>query len=79
MHYFDWHHTDADSFDKIVPMEFQAECGFACGDELRAGGHAGTDRRFEDRIYAFLRFSKQRNDIASAAAAVELFFHLARA
>jgi hypothetical protein len=23
-HYFDWHHTDADSFDKIVPQEFQA-------------------------------------------------------
>jgi hypothetical protein len=23
MHYFDWHHTDADSFDKIVPREFQ--------------------------------------------------------
>jgi hypothetical protein len=23
-HYFDWHHTDADSFDKIVPKEFQA-------------------------------------------------------
>jgi hypothetical protein len=23
-HYFDWHHTDADSFDKIVPSEFQA-------------------------------------------------------
>jgi Zn-dependent M28 family amino/carboxypeptidase len=22
-HYFDWHHTDADSFDKIVPREFQ--------------------------------------------------------
>jgi hypothetical protein len=22
-HYFDWHHTDADSFDKIVPKEFQ--------------------------------------------------------
>jgi Zn-dependent M28 family amino/carboxypeptidase len=21
--YFDWHHTDADSFDKIVPREFQ--------------------------------------------------------
>ena len=21
--YFDWHHTDADSFDKIVPLEFQ--------------------------------------------------------
>jgi len=24
LHYFDWHHTDADSFDKIVPSEFQA-------------------------------------------------------
>jgi hypothetical protein len=24
LHYFDWHHTDADSFDKIVPGEFQA-------------------------------------------------------
>jgi Zn-dependent M28 family amino/carboxypeptidase len=23
IHYFDWHHTDADSFDKIVPREFQ--------------------------------------------------------
>jgi hypothetical protein len=23
LHYFDWHHTDADSFDKIVPREFQ--------------------------------------------------------
>jgi len=23
-HYNDWHHTDADSFDKIVPSEFQA-------------------------------------------------------
>jgi Zn-dependent M28 family amino/carboxypeptidase len=23
IHYFDWHHTDADSFDKIVPLEFQ--------------------------------------------------------
>lgn len=23
-HYFDWHHTDADSFDKLVPQEFQA-------------------------------------------------------
>ena len=23
-HYFDWHHTDADSYDKIVPSEFQA-------------------------------------------------------
>jgi hypothetical protein len=23
VHYFDWHHTDADSFDKIVPREFQ--------------------------------------------------------
>ena len=23
-HYFDWHHTDADSFDKLVPKEFQA-------------------------------------------------------
>ncbi len=22
-HYFDWHHTDADSFDKLVPREFQ--------------------------------------------------------
>jgi hypothetical protein len=22
-HYFDWHHTDADSFDKIVPRDFQ--------------------------------------------------------
>jgi len=22
-HYFDWHHTNADSFDKIVPREFQ--------------------------------------------------------
>jgi hypothetical protein len=22
-HYFDWHHTDADSFDKLVPHEFQ--------------------------------------------------------
>lgn len=22
-HYFDWHHTDADSFDKLVPKEFQ--------------------------------------------------------
>jgi Zn-dependent M28 family amino/carboxypeptidase len=22
-HYFDWHHTDADSFDKLVPSEFQ--------------------------------------------------------
>lgn len=22
-HYFDWHHTDADSFDKVVPREFQ--------------------------------------------------------
>ena len=22
-HYFDWHHTDADSFDKLVPTEFQ--------------------------------------------------------
>jgi len=22
-HYFDWHHTSADSFDKIVPREFQ--------------------------------------------------------
>lgn len=22
-HYFDWHHTDADTFDKIVPREFQ--------------------------------------------------------
>lgn len=22
-HYFDWHHTDADSFDKIVPREFR--------------------------------------------------------
>jgi Zn-dependent M28 family amino/carboxypeptidase len=22
-HYFDWHHTNADSFDKIVPVEFQ--------------------------------------------------------
>jgi hypothetical protein len=21
--YFHWHHTDADSFDKIVPREFQ--------------------------------------------------------
>jgi hypothetical protein len=23
IHYFDWHHTNADSFDKIVPREFQ--------------------------------------------------------
>ncbi len=23
-HYFDWHHTNADSFDKIVAQEFQA-------------------------------------------------------
>jgi hypothetical protein len=23
LHYFDWHHTDADSFDKIVPREFK--------------------------------------------------------
>jgi hypothetical protein len=23
-HYFDWHHTDADSFDKLVLKEFQA-------------------------------------------------------
>jgi hypothetical protein len=23
LHYFDWHHTDTDSFDKIVPREFQ--------------------------------------------------------
>jgi Zn-dependent M28 family amino/carboxypeptidase len=23
LHYFDWHHTNADSFDKIVPREFQ--------------------------------------------------------
>jgi hypothetical protein len=23
-HYFDWHHTNADSFDKIVPQEFRA-------------------------------------------------------
>jgi hypothetical protein len=23
LRYFDWHHTDADSFDKIVPREFQ--------------------------------------------------------
>lgn len=23
-HYFDWHHTDADSFDKLVPQEFNA-------------------------------------------------------
>jgi Zn-dependent M28 family amino/carboxypeptidase len=23
-HYFDWHHTDADSFDKLVPSEFNA-------------------------------------------------------
>jgi Zn-dependent M28 family amino/carboxypeptidase len=22
-HYFDWHHTDADTFDKIVPLEFR--------------------------------------------------------
>ncbi len=22
-HYFDWHHTNADSFDKVVPREFQ--------------------------------------------------------
>ena len=22
-HYFDWHHTNADTFDKIVPREFQ--------------------------------------------------------
>jgi hypothetical protein len=22
-HYNDWHHTNADSFDKIVPREFQ--------------------------------------------------------
>jgi hypothetical protein len=22
-HYFDWHHTNADTFDKIVPLEFQ--------------------------------------------------------
>ena len=22
-HYFDWHHTNADRFDKIVPREFQ--------------------------------------------------------
>lgn len=26
-HYFDWHHTDADSFDKIVPREFQQNAG----------------------------------------------------
>jgi Zn-dependent M28 family amino/carboxypeptidase len=24
LRYFDWHHTDADSFDKIVPSEFNA-------------------------------------------------------
>jgi len=23
LHYFDWHHTNADTFDKIVPREFQ--------------------------------------------------------
>jgi hypothetical protein len=23
IHYFDWHHTNADSFDKIVPEEFR--------------------------------------------------------
>jgi len=23
IHYFDWRHTNADSFDKIVPREFQ--------------------------------------------------------
>jgi hypothetical protein len=23
LHYFDWHHTNSDTFDKIVPLEFQ--------------------------------------------------------
>jgi len=22
-HYFDWHHTNSDTFDKIVPLEFR--------------------------------------------------------
>ena len=49
-HYFDWHHTDADSFDKIVPQRVSGERGCAGGDELRAGGHAGADRGSEVNV-----------------------------
>ena len=48
-HYFDWHHTEADTLDKVNIDDFRKNVAVAGGDELRVGGYARARGRRERR------------------------------
>ena len=40
-HYFDWHHTEADTLDKVDPEDFRKNLASSRGNGLCAGRYAG--------------------------------------